>query len=144
MAPKTTDTRRAYYAHAAAVFALAPLTIGVLATLNPKLGLSLLNFPLPGPTASPKDQATIYGLIRFFGIRDVVIGASSLCVWFFGGAREGERKGCRALGGMMLMGVALVGVDGLASREVIGGGEWNHWALAPVGVGLGAGLMGWV
>lgn len=73
----------------------------------------------------------------------MVIGLSSLCVWYLGGARKGNLEGCAALGGMMFAGAGLTVVDGVASRDAIGGGQWNHWVFAPVGLVLGGGLFEW-
>jgi hypothetical protein len=129
------------YAHGAAAVALLPMAVGLAATLGPAWGLGVLNFPHSSALSTGQDQATITGLIRMFGIRDVAIGASSLSVWHFGGARKGEPEACKALGMMMLIGLLVVVVDAYASREVTGGGEWNHLIFAPLGLVLSYGLL---
>jgi hypothetical protein len=145
MPPQTPPTshRRIYYSHAAALFATLPFAIGTLATLSPPTALQILSFPPPSSASTTQDRATILGLGRIFGVRDMVLGFSSLCIWYLGGARKGNVESCAALGAITLAGVGLVVVDGVASGEVIGGGQWNHWAFAPFGAVIGGGLMGW-
>lgn len=43
----------------------------------------------------------------------------------------------------MIAGMGLTLADGVASRDAIGKGEWNHWMFVPIGAVLGGGLFGW-
>jgi len=74
--------------------AVVPLVVGVVLIPRPSLGPSILHFPSPSALASAPDKAIIYGMIQLFGAREIVVGATSLYIWYFGGARgEGSRKG---------------------------------------------------
>lgn len=93
--------------------ALVPLVVGVVLIPRPSLGLSILHFPPPSALASAQDKAIIYGMFQLFGAREIVVGATSLYIWYFGGAREGKQEGCRTMGWTMFGMVLLVVVDGL-------------------------------
>ena len=130
-----------YVANTAAVIGLIPTAIGICAILRPQLGLSILQFPTP---TAPKVRTLVHGLIRIYGARDLAIGLTTLAIWHFGGAGQGNEVGCMILGCSTLAGVLLVAVDGWMSKVVIGRGEWNHWGGIPIGLGLGLLLCGLV
>ena len=91
----------------------------------------MLQFPTPSDLEA---QKLTHSLIYIYGARDLALGLAMLGVWY-----TGHRK---ALGWVVLAVLPVVIVDGFASRHQTGGGEWNHWAFAPVGLGLGVGLLG--
>lgn len=136
--------------NAAAVFGVLPCALGINALLRPRSALQIFQFPLP---ASPDAHKLVDALLQFYGARNVTIGISTLTAWYFG-----DRN---VLGGIMLSGCVVVAVDGWVTKRLIGRGEWYvtsrmfsfleslltwsrmHWALLPVGLGLGGGLLGW-
>ncbi|KAI0132715.1 hypothetical protein BJ170DRAFT_259307 [Xylariales sp. AK1849] len=122
-----------YFANAAFAVGLIPALLGINAILRPVSALSILRFSSP---PQPEAQRLTRSLIQMYGARDLTIGLTTLAVW-----STGDR---RALGFIMLASIPLAVVDGLVSRWQVGGGEWAHWGVIPVGLVLGAGLLGWV
>ena len=122
-----------YLTHGALVMGLVPCANGINALLRPESALAMLQFPAPSGLEA---QKLAHSLILIFGARDLALGLAMLGVWY-----TGHRE---ALGWVVLSVLPIVIADGLASRYQIGRGEWNHWAFAPVVLGLGAGLLGWI
>jgi hypothetical protein len=116
----------------AVLIAAIPGLIGIAGIFNPRLPLNAVQFPLP---TSPDGLKMADSLMRFFAIRDMFLGASTVAVWY-----RGDRQ---LLGIMLLLGAGLAFGDGLVQKNHCGNGEWNHWSFVPVMAGLGAGLEGW-
>ncbi|KAM0715038.1 hypothetical protein Q7P37_009503 [Cladosporium fusiforme] len=116
----------------AAIIGLVPTLLGINFIFRPRSALDLLLFPTP---KDPEAQKLVDNLLRIYGARDIAIGLPTLIAWYFG-----HRK---ILGWLMIVGIITTGVDGWVSRLQIGGGEWRHWAFAPLGFGLGGGMLGW-
>jgi hypothetical protein len=74
--------------------------------------------------------------MQLYGVRNLTMGLTTLGVWY-----SGDR---RALGFALLAGFPNALIDGFVSRWQIGGGEWAHWAFVPLGLGLAAGVLGWL
>nr|OQO22213.1 hypothetical protein B0A51_10281 [Rachicladosporium sp. CCFEE 5018] len=118
----------------AALISLLPVALGIAALYSPRTALSNLSFPLP---ASREAQAFAEALVRFYSGRNIAIGLTNLLAWY-GGHRN-------VLGGNVIIGTVVAGVDGWASRVFLGAGtmEWGHWVFTLVGLVLGGGILGW-
>lgn len=114
---------------------LFPIGVGSFALLRPGPFIEqTFEQPLP---SDPKTRKIALSLARLFGIRAVFMGCAALGAWY-----AEERK---LLGYLVLLGVGVGTVDGLAQRSVTGSGtEWRHLWLVPILVGVGAGLVGWL
>ena len=115
----------------AAFISVIPIMAGATAILSPRAGLGMLGFPTP---TIPKDQALVDGLLQMYGCRQLAMGLSALGIWYWGTQK--------ALGWSLLCGCIVAGVDGHATKTVLGEGAWYHWGALPVGLGLGLGLIG--
>ncbi|CAJ2504596.1 Uu.00g119900.m01.CDS01 [Anthostomella pinea] len=121
-----------YYRHGALAIGVIPVLLSVNAIFRPEAALNLAAFPVP---AEPSARKLTRSLMRFYGTRNVAIGFMSLLVWHTGDDR--------LLGLSLLPGVFICVVDGIMSKLQIGGGEWNHWSLAPVIIGIAGKLLRW-
>jgi hypothetical protein len=128
--PGFPDNRILTFASAAAS-ALA-FGVGTNALLRPRSGLALLQLPAP---SAPTDRKLVENLIRMYGVRNLSMGLAAGIMTYFGHAR--------ALGWYILGSSVVAIVDGIVSREVTGGGEWNHWIFVSASVGLSGSLLGW-
>ncbi|OQO04207.1 hypothetical protein B0A48_10817 [Cryoendolithus antarcticus] len=118
----------------AALISLLPVALGIAALYSPRTALSNLSFPLP---ASHESQALADALVRFYSGRNIAIGLTNLLAWY-GGHRT-------VLGSSMIIGTVVAGVDGWASRILLGAGtvEWGHWMFTFLGLALGGGILEW-
>ena len=123
----------ATFANANAVVSIIPILAGLNTIARPASGLSLLGFVAP---PQPEAQKLIRSLLLMTGIRTATMGLTSLALWSVGEYRS--------MGIAMLVNTSIAVVDGFVSRWQTGGGEWGHWAAAPVSLVLGAGLLGWI
>jgi hypothetical protein len=112
---------------------LLPCGNGINALIRPESALALLRFPEPSDLEA---QKLTRSLIYLYGARELSLGLTVLSLWY-----SGYRK---PLGWVILAILPIVIGDGLASLHQIGGGEWSHWVFAPVCLGIGAGLLGWI
>ncbi len=124
-----------YIVRGALGIALLPGFFGLNALLRPEAALRSVQFPVPSATADPQSRKLVRGLMRIYGIRNVVFTYFLTLTWY--------RGDVRLLGFGLLGALPLVLTDGLVSREIIGGGEWSHWGFAPVIAGVAAGLLGY-
>lgn len=113
------------------LFGLLPLVIRTTALLRPASILtSIFHFPLP---TTPYERRLALGLMRVYGSRNVTIGLISVALWSYGQFA--------VMGWACLAGVIMTVTDGLVARAVVSGKEWTHWGFAPLGMGLGFGLL---
>ncbi|KAH8896085.1 hypothetical protein GQ53DRAFT_851990 [Thozetella sp. PMI_491] len=106
--------------------------LGVAALLQPESLLSnAFHFSLPSEPEARKFTRT---LVQMMGIRQLAVGYLCLLLW---GQENSTLTGYALFGGL-----GIVVFDGSASKAQIGGGEWNHWWMIPVFVGVSAGLLG--
>lgn len=123
-----------FYPNTALVIGLFPTLVGAAIILHPPLFLSVFDFPPPSPS-TPQADKLITSLSILFGVRDLVIGLSTLAVWKYGNRRS--------LGCVILAGVGIVLGDGLVNRWQVGHGEWKHWVFIPLSTVVGGKLIGW-
>ncbi|KAK7953018.1 hypothetical protein PG996_013908 [Apiospora saccharicola] len=117
-----------FWSNAGCVLGLAPMVFGLSALLSPAAALA--GSGLPGGTTA-QDQALAQGVFRIYGVRNVVISLTLFCAWYRG-HRETQGVG-------LLLGALMPLVDGLVFKDILGGGEWQHWGFIPFLVGIGAG-----
>jgi hypothetical protein len=115
---------------AAGGLTVLPIGLGINAMFRPQSALSIFQFPLP---STPADQRLALGLFRMYGARNFSMGMAAGIMAYHGHAK--------ALGWYMIGSSVVAFVDGVASKEVIGSGEWAHWVFVSVSVGLGAWLL---
>ncbi|KAK8079316.1 hypothetical protein PG994_003123 [Apiospora phragmitis] len=121
------------WSNAGCVLSLAPMAFGLPALFTPEKALAGYGLPL-GKT--PQDQALARGVFRMYGVRNVVISLTLLTAWYRG-HRETQGVG-------LMLGALMALVDGLVFKDILGGGEWEHWGFLPFLVGIGAGVLGWL
>ncbi|KAK6836128.1 hypothetical protein PG987_006623 [Apiospora arundinis] len=122
-----------FWANAAFAMDLPVMFFGLKALVTPASALVGAGLP-SGTTAA--DQSLAKGLMRIYGVRNVVIGLTLAQFWY-----RGHRE---AQGTLMLVMALMPVVDGFAFKEAIGGGQWQHWAFIPFIAAPGAGLLGWL
>lgn len=108
--------------------ALLPGALGVGMLLQPQRAVE--QFGLAPATAA--EGATFRGFLTMHAVRDVV---TSLLL---AGLRYRDDR--RLLGLGLLTCCLMAGVDGLVSRQLTGGGEWQHWGILPFLVAVGGSL----
>ena len=130
-----------YLGYAAATIATIPTAIGIFSLAQPASTLEQLKFPPP-----KQDHALVYGLMRIIAARNIAIGLSVIGIWYHTCRNAGSSGGAgfKALGTAMLGLGIFTAVDGWVTKGLLGEGEWAHWGLVPVNVGIGVGLLGWV
>ncbi|CAM1511177.1 Fc.00g086900.m01.CDS01 [Cosmosporella sp. VM-42] len=121
-----------YFSRGAIAVSMVPAVFGANAILRPDAALQSVQFPVP---SDPEARRLARGLMRIYGIRNVAVSYLSILIW-----STGDPK---LLGMGLFTGLAMCITDGLVSKWLVGGGEWNHWSFAPVIGGLAAGLLGW-
>lgn len=126
-----------YLAYGALGVSCLPGLIGINLLIRPETMVRDIGFPVPTAATDPsgENRKMIRSLTRFMGIRNMALSYVLSQVW----ASGDERLLGKSMVGLLFMCVT----DGFISRAHIGGGAANHWVLAPVVAGLGAGLMGW-
>ncbi|KAJ4184915.1 hypothetical protein FALCPG4_002419 [Fusarium falciforme] len=125
-------TRDTFIYRGALVIGFLPSFFGLNALLRPEASLKSVEFPVP---EDPELRKLVFGLMRIYGIRNVVVSFAFTLIWLTGNKR---------LVGLGLVGALSMAItDGLVSKSVTGGGEWNHWSFVPVIGGFVAGLFGW-
>lgn len=122
------------YANAAALLALFPTIMGAAILVKPDIIADL--YPGAKMPSNPADNQLVKTTTRMFAVRDIFLGGATLGPWYLGDDRM--------MGVMMLMGAAVVFVDGQIAHVQSGHGRLLHWALVPVMGGLSAGLLGWL
>ncbi|KAL7422638.1 hypothetical protein Q5752_001929 [Cryptotrichosporon argae] len=88
----------------------------------------------PAAQSTGSDAAFVRDLAHLYAARDAALGVVILAASYY--------KDVRTLGWTMLAGAGVAAVDGWVNGRRVKGGEWKHWAIAPVGLGLGAALLG--
>ncbi|RMJ16209.1 hypothetical protein CDV36_004146 [Fusarium kuroshium] len=125
-------TRDTFIYRGALIIGLLPSFFGLNSLLRPEASLKSVEFPVP---TDPESRKLVFGLMRIYGIRNVVVSFALTLIWLTGNKR---------FVGLGLLGaLSMVITDGLVSKSVTGGGEWNHWSFGPVIGGFVAGLFGW-
>ncbi|KAK8036316.1 hypothetical protein PG993_008930 [Apiospora rasikravindrae] len=122
-----------FWSNAGCALGLAPAVYGLHALFAPAGALA--GFGLPGGSTL-QDRALAQGLLRIYGVRNVVISLTLLTAWYRG-HRETQGVG-------LVLGALMPLVDGLVFKDLLGGGEWKHWGFVPFLVGIGAGVLGWL
>lgn len=121
------------YLNAAMVFSTIPGAIGIYAMVRPMAALESIGFPVP---ATPEGKALSAAQLRMHMLRNLCITYLMATIW-----STGDEKLMGVASSSMLI---LILGDGIVSRSLIGGGEWNHWSYAPPLVGILAGLFGYI
>lgn len=107
------------------------LGIGITVIFNPASAIGVFQLPVPKTQA---DQNVVKAFVTVYAVRDVFM-AVSVCasVWY------DER---RIMGLMLIATGAMAFADGIIARTYAGKGEWSHWAVTPVLVGVGCVALG--
>ncbi|KAH7317003.1 hypothetical protein B0I35DRAFT_434383 [Stachybotrys elegans] len=117
--------------HGALVLPLITGVIGIRLLQDPAATLAAVQFPVP---AEPGARKLAGSLARFHGTRNIAACYLLLLNWY---------RGDETQMGLGLLALAwMSGMDGVISIWQIGGGQWNHWTLLPVVIGVSAGLLG--
>lgn len=103
------------------------------AIFSPRSVIGAFGLDIP---STPEAQKLVDLLIPLYGFREVSLGLSMVAVWRYGNTKT--------LGLTTLAVVATALGDGWVARKQKKGMEWVHWGLAPVALGLGAGLLGYL
>lgn len=123
----------AFFPYATLTIGLVPSLFGLHALIRPASVTKAFGLAFPTQPEARKATATF---VRIYGIRNIAVSYLLTLIWSTGDRRLMAASSFAALA--MCIG------DGLLSKVVLGGGEWNHWFLAPVIAGVQAGLMGWI
>ncbi|KAK8063032.1 hypothetical protein PG997_015129 [Apiospora hydei] len=107
-----------FWTNAGCVLGLAPAIYGLQALFAPAGALA--GSGLPGGSTL-QDQALAQGLMRIYGVRNVVISLTLFTAWYHG------HRGTQGVG--LILGALMPFVDGLVFKDLLGGGEWKHWGL---------------
>lgn len=122
-----------YYFKAALVLGIIPALPGLNGILRPDAALRSVGFPVARDAESKK---LVHALMRIYGMRNICVSSLMGLI---------STTGDETLMAMGLASVTMLGiVDGFVSRQLIGGGEWNHWSVSLVAGGLVAGLLGYL
>lgn len=122
-----------YFAYGTLAISLLPACFGVNAILWPEAALKTAQFPVP---TQPESRKLTASLMRIYGIRNLAVSFLMTLIWSTGNER--------LMGAGLSAGLVICIGDGFVSRSQIGGGEWNHWSIAPIIGGLQAGLLGYL
>ncbi|PNS20439.1 hypothetical protein CAC42_5889 [Sphaceloma murrayae] len=103
---------------------------GINAILRPDHALTF--FEMAAPTGAA-DRKLVDSLMIVYGIRDVFMGLAIYATAFYGARKP--------------LAWCLMGLSGVAFTDGLvcymnGKGEWNHWGYTPLGVVVGALLLG--
>jgi hypothetical protein len=107
-----------------------PGIFGLLMLFNPAGALEHAQWALP---KDPYAQRLAKTLLRQSGSRNAVLGAVLGLLW-----RNGDPV---LLAQGLVLGSAMPLWDGVLSRQLIGGGEWKHWAYVPLVLGTACGIF---
>jgi hypothetical protein len=102
------------------------------AIISPRSVTGAFGLDIP---STPEGQKLVDLLVPLYGFREVSLGLSMVAVWRYGSIK--------ALGWTTLAVVVTALGDGWIARKQRKGLEWVHWGLAPVALGVGAGLLGY-
>jgi hypothetical protein len=102
------------------------------AIISPRSVIGAFGLDTP---STPEAQRLVDLLVPLYGFREVSLGLSMVAVWRYGSIK--------ALGWTTLAVVVTALGDGWIARKQRKGLEWVHWGLAPVALGVGAGLLGY-
>ena len=117
-------------------FGLTGIVLGLNAIYNPVFAFTFFEGKYPtGASADPQTRQIIDTLMRVYGVRNVFMGFATLVVTHY--------RLSKVIGLLTIAtgGVALA--DGAICYSVNGVGQWNHWPLAPIALGLGGVFLGW-
>ncbi|KAK2606479.1 hypothetical protein QQS21_003172 [Conoideocrella luteorostrata] len=112
------------------VFGTLPVFLGLNALIRPEAALKAIDFPIP---PDGKAQETVFSIIRFYGIRNIAIGYSTILIGIAGNRR--------LLALNLIGGLAISLVDGFVIKSLRGRGQWKHWGFAPLVLGLVVALL---
>ncbi|KAH8648437.1 hypothetical protein BX600DRAFT_517826 [Xylariales sp. PMI_506] len=109
--------------------------LGLYGLTQPRALLEGIGFEA---AATPQSQQMLEGVTRIYAVRNVVIGSIVMLVH-----SRGDRK---LLGGVyMLIGLnAIVDAVVCGGAAAAGGSAMHHLPFAPLVIGVGSALMGWL
>lgn len=119
-----------YFSYGALVISIVPGLFGLSALIQPEATLKLIEFP---QAATPQDKRLTASVMRIYGTRNIAISYLLALIWSTNGPEV------MALG--LFVGLWMATADGLISKRLTGGGQWNHWQLLPWIGGVFAGLL---
>ncbi|KAG9627290.1 hypothetical protein KCU64_g18371, partial [Aureobasidium melanogenum] len=122
-----------YLVNAAGVLGHLLVAGGFAAILIPRTMIGAFGLTTP---STPESQKLVDLLVPLYGFRELSLGISMVAVWRYGNIRTL---------GWTTMAVCVTALgDGWVARKQRKGLEWVHWGLTPIGLGLGAGLLGYL
>ena len=121
------------FANAAALFALVPLTMGLIMLLKPEIVPSTFKTKFP---LGFEDRKLAISITRLMAVRDTFLGGAILVPWYY--------QDNKTLGIMLLMGSAVLAADGFIQKAQAGRGQWLHWSTVLPVAGIAARLCGWL
>lgn len=121
-----------YFTHAALGISLLPAVFGLNALFRPTAALRSVDFPVPA-AGDVQGTKLASSLMRIYGARNLAVSYLLILVWRAGNPRW--------TGLALLAGGWMAFVDGLVSKDLTGGGEWNHWSFFPIIGGVVGGLF---
>ncbi|KAG9544033.1 hypothetical protein KCU71_g18346, partial [Aureobasidium melanogenum] len=122
-----------YLINAAGVLGHLLIAGGFAAILIPRTMIGAFGLTAP---SSPESQKLVDLLVPLYGFRELSLGLSMVAVWRYGNIQT--------LGWTTMAVVVTALGDGWVARKQRKGLEWVHWGLTPIGLGLGAGLLGYL
>ena len=124
-------SQHAYLKGIATLLATAGVAISLKFILNPSSAIEYFELAAPN---TKLEQNTAHALVTLYAVRNLYMAGAIYAALYYDH---------RALLGSMLVLCGVVAfLDGIVAKRYAGHGEWNHWRMIPVFVGVGSVAMG--
>jgi hypothetical protein len=110
------------------------LTLGLTAVFQPRVMLQEVWGFKPASTPG-QDQLLVECLMQLYGLRNIALGLMIMTVRALADSKT--------LGWVLMSDMLVALGDGFVQKKCTGGGQWKHWGVLPIGVGMGMLLLGY-